>query len=115
MACPSTRCWWITAPCLWEEQRPATRTVHCHQVDGSVQVSAPLPGLLVEVRVAEGQRVGEGEVVAVLESMKMHLEICVPRDGVVQAVHGVARTEVAQGEVLVVIGPPSVGLSPAGC
>ena len=102
-------------PCLREEQRPATRVVRCHQADGLVEISAPLPGLLVEVRVAEGQRVGEGEVVAVLESMKMHLEIRVPRDGVVQVVHRVPRTEVAQGEVLVVVGPPTVDLSPAGC
>ena len=89
--------------CLREEHRPATRTVHCHREDGPVEISAPLPGLLVEVRVAEGQRVGEGEVVAVLESMKMHLEIRAPGPGVVRALCAAVGQEVAQGDTLAVI------------
>jgi len=56
--------------------------------------------------VTEGQRVGEGEVVAVLESMKMHLELRAPRSGVVRAVHGAAGDGVTQGEVLAVIEGP---------
>jgi biotin carboxyl carrier protein len=88
---------------LQEEQRPSAGTVHCRQEDGPVEVTAPLPGLLVEVRVAEGQRVGEGEVVVVLESMKMHLELRAPRAGVVRALPPAAGQEVAQGEVLAVI------------
>ena len=90
--------------CLGEEQRPATGAVHCHRwVDGPAQVSAPLPGLLVEVRVAEGQQVGEGEVVVVLESMKMHLELRAPRPGVVRALRAAVGQEVAQGDTLAVI------------
>ena len=89
--------------CLREEQRPSTRTLPCHREDEPVEVSAPLPGLLVEVRVAEGQRVGEGEVVAVLESMKMHLEIRAPGPGVVRALCAAVGQEVAQGDTLAVI------------
>jgi len=89
--------------CFWEKQRPSTRTVHYYQGDEPVGVSAPLPGLLVEVRVAEGQRVGEGEVVAVLESMKMCLELRAPRSGVVYALRAAAGQEVAQGDMLAVI------------
>ena len=89
--------------CFWEKQRPSTRTVHYHQGDEPVGVSAPLPGLLVEVRVAEGQRVREGEVVAVLESMKMCLELRAPRSGVVYALRAAAGQEVAQGDMLAVI------------
>jgi len=89
--------------CFWEEQRPSTGMVHCHQRHESVGISAPLPGLLVEVRVAEGQRVGEGEVVAVLESMKMCLELRAPCSGVVCTLRAAAGQEVAQGDVLAVI------------
>jgi biotin carboxyl carrier protein len=90
--------------CLQGDLHAPTRTVHAHQATGPVEISAPLPGLLVEMRVEEGQRVGNGEVVAVLESMKMHLELRTPRLGVVRALHAAAGQEVAQGDVLAVIG-----------
>lgn len=89
--------------CLQGEQSPSTATVRCHRMDGPVELCAPMPGLLVEVRVAEGQRVGEGEVVAVLESMKMHLELGAPRPGVVRTLRAAAGQEVTQGEVLAII------------
>jgi len=72
---------------------------------GLREVRAPLPGLLVAVPVEVGQRVAQGEVVAVLESMKMNLELRAPWDGVVQALHRTPGMEVGQGEVLAVIGP----------
>jgi|YNPNPStandDraft_1061719.scaffolds.fasta_scaffold02568_8 biotin carboxyl carrier protein len=73
----------------------------------TVEVRAPLPGLLVALPVKPGQRVAQGEVVAVLESMKMNLELRAPRDGVVQSLNGTAGSEVNMGEALVVIGPDS--------
>ncbi len=67
------------------------------------EVCAPLPGLLVNVPVVVGQRIEHGEVVAVLESMKMNLELRAPCDGVVRAVYGTPGMEVGQGEVVVSI------------
>ena len=77
------------------------------------EVRAPLPGLLVAVPVVVGQRVTQGEVVAVLESMKMNLELRAPWDGVVQALHITPGTEVGQAEVLAVIEPDEQGESSA--
>ena len=77
-----------------------------------MEVCAPLPGLLVEVCVAEGQRVGKGDVVAVLESMKMHMELRAPREGVVHSLWGGVGREVAQGEVLAVVGDPRACQTP---
>ncbi len=71
---------------------------------GPAQITAPLPGVLLEVRVAEGQDVQAGMVVAVMESMKMNLELCAPQDGVVRSLCARPGQEVAQGEVLAVIG-----------
>ena len=68
-------------------------------------VKAPLPGLIVSLPVSVGQQVAEGDVVAVLESMKMNLELRATRDGVVRSVDGEAGGEVKQGDVLVAIGP----------
>ncbi len=73
----------------------------------TVEVRAPLPGLLVALPVKPGQRVARGEVVAVLESMKMNLELRAPRDGVIQSLNGTTGAEVNMGEALVVIGPES--------
>lgn len=71
----------------------------------AAEVRAPLPGLLVEMRVREGEHVEEQDVVAVLESMKMNLEIRAPRSGVICSPCGVAGRQVAQDEVLAIIGP----------
>jgi biotin carboxyl carrier protein len=90
--------------CLQGDLHTSTRAAHGHQASGPVEISAPLPGLLVEMRVVEGQRVGNGEVVAVLESMKMHMELRTPRLGVVRTLRAAAGQEVAQGDVLAVIG-----------
>jgi biotin carboxyl carrier protein len=73
------------------------------------RVTAPLPGILVEVRVAGGDVVKKGDVVAVLESMKMHLELCAPCAGVVTELTAAPGREVDLGEVLAVLGPPQGG------
>lgn len=70
-----------------------------------VELRAPLPGLLVELRVEEGEAVGEQQVVAVLESMKMNLELRAPRQGVVGEVRAQAGRQVRQDEVLAVLAP----------
>ncbi|MEA3340820.1 MAG: acetyl-CoA carboxylase biotin carboxyl carrier protein subunit, partial [Chloroflexota bacterium] len=92
-------------PCVLEGghclRKPTVRPEPC----GVEEVCAPLPGLLVATTVEVEQRVESGEVVAVLESMKMNLELRAPRGGIVQALHGTPGLEVGQGEALVVIGP----------
>lgn len=84
------------------EGGPATATRH---ESTNAEVCAPLPGRLVEMRVAEGEQVKEKDVVAVLESMKMNLELRAPQSGVISALSGTAGQEVDQGEVLAVIEP----------
>ena len=71
------------------------------------EVAAPLPGLLVELRVTEGQWVEAGAVVAVMESMKMHLELRAPRSGVVCSLPLPVGREVLQGEIIAIIGNSS--------
>jgi biotin carboxyl carrier protein len=59
-------------------------------------VLAPMAGTVVEVRASAGQRVSEGDVLFVLESMKMQMSVLCPAAGVVTAVF-VQAAEVLSG------------------
>jgi propionyl-CoA carboxylase alpha chain len=69
--------------------------------DTSKLVLSPMPGLVVSMDVVQGQQVREGEVVCVLEAMKMQNIIRAERDGVVKAVNAKGGDPVAADEVLV--------------
>lgn len=87
-------------------KQPHPTTSNAPRTGQVSQVAAPLPGLLLELRVTEGQRVKRGEVVAVLESMKTNLELRAPRSGVVHVLPAIVGQEVAAGQVLAIIGKP---------
>ena len=70
---------------------------------GEVNIKSPMPGLIVAVPVQEGQAVKKGQVVVVLESMKMENELKAPRDGVISSVRVQPRQAVEQNQVLIVL------------
>ncbi len=67
-------------------------------------VTAPLPGLVVAVKVEVGQAVAAGQVLMVLEAMKMENDITAPAAGVVKEILVEPGTTVAGGQALAVIG-----------
>ncbi len=69
----------------------------------SKNVVAPIPGLVVEVEVSEGDTVEAGQGVVIMEAMKMENELKAPATGVVKVVKVGKGTPVDQGQVLVVI------------
>jgi pyruvate carboxylase subunit B len=71
---------------------------------GSV-VKAPMPGLVVRVEVAAGQRVELGAGLVIVEAMKMENELRAPRPGVVETVHVAAGQAVEKGAPLVTLAP----------
>jgi geranyl-CoA carboxylase alpha subunit len=70
---------------------------------GGGRVTAPMHGLLLEVRVAPGDSVAVGQTLAVLEAMKMHYEIVADATGTVRAVMAEAGTQVAADDLLIEI------------
>ena len=66
-------------------------------------ISAPLAGCVISLPVKAGEWVEAGQLVAVVESMKMQMKVTSPQPGVVEAVHGLPGQDVAQGEKLVTL------------
>ena len=67
---------------------------------GSVAVNAPMPGTILDVKVAPGAAVKAGDVLVILEAMKMENEIVAPQDGTVAAVNVKKGDSVNSGDVL---------------
>ena len=67
-------------------------------------VAAPMPGTIVKVNVTQGQAVKAGEVLCVLEAMKMENDITAPKDGTVTQVVAAKGSSVSTGDPLVIIG-----------
>ncbi len=71
---------------------------------GATNVNAPMPGNIVSVKVAVGDTVNEGDVLCILEAMKMENEIMAPCAGKVVAISATQGASVNTGDVLVSLG-----------
>lgn len=67
----------------------------------SSMIDAPMPGLVLEVLVKEGDSVEEGDGLLVLEAMKMENKLVAPRSGIIKSVHVTASQTVDKGIVLI--------------
>jgi biotin carboxyl carrier protein len=73
---------------------------------GKFRVNAPMTGSIVEVRCQPGDTVTSGQVLLVIESMKMNNELRSPRDGVVESVPVLAGQRVQANDLLVALRAP---------
>jgi urea carboxylase len=71
--------------------------------DGAIAVASPVPGAVWKIEVAKGARVKEGDLLVVVESMKMEMNVHAPADGVVSDVRCAEGRPVSLGQTLVVI------------
>jgi len=76
-----------------------------HAASRGETVMAPMPGVVVALRVKPGDAVKAGQAVVVVEAMKMQNELAVSHDGVVREVLVSERAAVAAGQPLVRVGP----------
>ena len=75
-----------------------------HVSGGKETVSSPMPGNILAVNVANGAAVKKGDVLMILEAMKMENEIMSPCDGTILSVNVTKGASVETGAVLCVIG-----------
>jgi oxaloacetate decarboxylase alpha subunit/pyruvate carboxylase subunit B len=73
-------------------------------VNEGVPVTIPMPGLLVRIIVKVGDRVKAGDNIAVMEAMKMEIELPSPLDGRVRSINYKKGDSLARGDILAVIG-----------
>lgn len=83
---------------------PTAPTTSSVQGVSANSVTAPLAGSVSKVLVEEGQAITAGEVIVVLEAMKMETEITAPNDGTVTALHVQPGDAVQGGQSLLEIG-----------
>lgn len=67
---------------------------------GSVKVAAPMPGKILGIKASVGQAVKKGDVIVILEAMKMENEIVAPQDGTVASIDVANGDSVESGATL---------------
>ena len=70
---------------------------------GGEQVTSPMPGTILDVKVAQGAAVKKGDVLMILEAMKMENEIMCPCDGKIASINTSKGATVESGTLLCVI------------
>lgn len=68
--------------------------------EGAVKVNAPMPGKILSVKASVGQSVAKGDVLMILEAMKMENEIVAPEDGTVASINASEGDSVEAGALL---------------
>jgi acetyl-CoA/propionyl-CoA carboxylase, biotin carboxylase, biotin carboxyl carrier protein len=89
----------------WAFERPDAFSGAGHTRASDGTVASPMPGTMLLVGVEAGQDVAAGDVLGVLEAMKMELSLTAPFDGTVAAVHTAAGAQTELGATLFVIEP----------
>lgn len=67
---------------------------------GSITVNAPMPGKILSIKANVGAAVKKGEVILILEAMKMENEVVAPEDGTVASINVAAGDSVEAGDTL---------------
>ena len=101
---------YTAAPAAEKKPEPAPAAAPAQQAPAAsapadgVKINAPLPGNILRVEVAAGASVKKGDVLCILEAMKMENEIVAPQDGVIKTVAAAKGSSVNTGDLLFVIG-----------
>ena len=82
---------------------PAAAAPAAKPAGAGEKVASPLPGVIIEISVKEGQQVKAGQKVAVLEAMKMENEIPAPKDGTITDIHVHKGDTLQEGDPVVTI------------
>lgn len=91
------------APVAAASAAPAAPAAKPAAAGAGTKVTSPLPGVIIEVSVKEGEAVKAGQKVAVIEAMKMENEISATKDGTITGIHVSKGDSVLEGADVVTI------------
>ena len=93
-----------SAPAPVPAQTPAPKAAPAAVPAGAQTVLAPMPGKILAVNIKPGDSVKRGDVIFILEAMKMQNEIMANQDGKISKVNAVVGQTVSTGDVLTILG-----------
>ena len=82
---------------------PAQNPAPVSSAAGSVKIDAPMPGNILDVKVSVGDSVASGQVLLILEAMKMENDIVAPSEGTVASVNVRKGDTVEAGQILITL------------
>lgn len=91
------------APAAAAAPAPQPKAAPAPQSAGGISVDAPMPGNILDVKTSVGASVKAGEVLVILEAMKMENEIVAPQDGTVASVNVNKGDTVDAGQTIVTL------------
>ncbi len=86
----------VAAPASAAAPAPAAKSAGA----GSIKVASPMPGKILDVKANVGDAVKKGQVILILEAMKMENEVVAPEDGTVASIDVAAGATVEAGDTL---------------
>lgn len=90
----------VSAPVKAAPAKKAPAKKAASGTQGGIKVTAPMPGKILSVKASVGQSVKKGDVIMLLEAMKMENEIVAPEDGTVASIDTSEGASVEAGSVL---------------
>jgi len=85
------------------ERRLRKAAGHTSTQKGKFTLQAPMPGMVIDIPVKVGDEVKEGQVLLILESMKMQNELTAPRDGKIARIQAKVNDNVERKEALLIL------------
>lgn len=82
---------------------PTPAAAPAPSAEGATKVESPMPGTIIDVKVAAGDTVKNGQVLVILEAMKMENDIVSPADGVIASVNVKQGDSVSANDLLISI------------
>ena len=87
------------------DDKPITAAPKAQASSGAgTKLNAPMAGTILDVKVKVGQSVAEGDVVCILEAMKLENEVTAPVSGIVKEIEVSKGTAVQNGQLIMIIG-----------
>ncbi|MBQ2766456.1 MAG: acetyl-CoA carboxylase biotin carboxyl carrier protein subunit [Clostridia bacterium] len=93
----------VSAPVSSAPAAPSAAPSAVPSAEGGTKITAPIPGTILDIRFGVGDQVKRGDILCILEAMKMENEICAPADGRVASVNISKGSSVESGALLMTI------------